>query len=141
MSNHVIVFAPFVLFGFSAKGMFCCTQSSSRVLIREIDNTVDAFNFDSITFPKRIEKDVRNLFKCLSAVTNYFLQESREAILSDFEPKAADIVNSFCHKYMCWPRRSRNVNIAIQQQHAKKDRVHYVLCMDNNIQLKGDCPK
>ena len=43
----------------------------------------------------------RNSFKCLAAVNNYFLCESQEAILTDFEPKVAEIVKSFCQKYTC----------------------------------------
>ena len=47
------------------------------------------------------ERCHRNSFKCLAAVNNYFLCDSQEAILSDFEPKVAEIVKSFCQKYTC----------------------------------------
>lgn len=71
------------------------------------------------------ERCRRNSFKCLSVVTNYFLCESQEAIFSDSEPKAAEIVNSFCQKYT-----------RVSHVEAEMSISHLSICETNSMLIK-----
>ena len=71
------------------------------------------------------ERCRRNSFKCLAAVNNYFLCESQEAILSDFQPKIAEIVKSFCQEYTC-----------VSHVEAEMSMSHLSICETNSMPVK-----